>query len=141
MQKTKKTIDEQIKYLNESVKLKLCKSGIHGVGVQAIRDIEQGEKLYAQETDRFWYTVPYKRFSELQPEIEQIIIERWPTVYDGGMFMHPHEEVRLQSFMNHGNPSYDPKTDTITRKVGKGTEILENYMDYPNANKVYPFLM
>ena len=135
--KTKLSIDEQIKFLNETVKAKLAPSRLHGVGVVAIRDIEVGERLYAQSDSKQFFTVPYARFNELRTEVSDLIMQRWPMVYNGSMFLSPNDDSRLQSFINHGKPMYDPKTDTILTKVGRGTEITEFYWDMPNSKVLF----
>lgn len=137
MQNTKLSIDEQISFLNESVKLKLAPSLLHGVGVISIREIFAGERLYAQSDSKQFFTIPYKRFNELRPEVADLIMQRWPSVYNGSMFLSPHDDARLLSFLNHGKKMYDPLTDTVLCKVGKGQEITEFYLDMPNAEKIF----
>jgi hypothetical protein len=139
-QTVKLSIDEQIKFLNESVKLVLGPSLLHGVGVMAFRDIIQGEKLYCQSDTKNFYTIPYLRFKELDDKISELILGRWPSIVNGSYFLHPHDDARLLSFMNHGRAMYDPVTDTILQKVGRGTEILEDYRNMPNAKRVYSFI-
>jgi hypothetical protein len=132
------TKDEQIDELNAHVKARIAPSKIHGVGVFALCDLNTGEKLYASYLPRI-FTVPYSNFSKLFPHVRTSILERWPSVINGGTFISP--DVRLLTFMNHSeDASYDPETDTMLQNVKAGEEITENYKDMDNWEKVFPWL-
>jgi len=122
------TTDEQIRELNETVKCTLKPSKIHGIGVFAIRDIKEGEKLNCHSEYQEWLSIPYERFNEIREEVRNIILQRWPLVAEGSDFVHPNDDARLISFMNHSdNPNYNPHTDTAIRGIIKDEEITENY--------------
>lgn len=119
---------KQIQTLNNTVKCKLAPSKIHGVGVFAIRNIRKGEKLYCQETKRLWLSIPFKDFHNIREEIRELIIQRYPSVKEGSMFLSPNADALLQSFMNESdNPNY--KDDIALKDIKKREEITENYVD------------
>src|SRR3990167_6765713 len=133
------TNQDEINELNSIIKARIGVSKIHGVGVIATRDISKGEMVYADRMPKV-YQVPYGSMSKLFPEVREIILERWPSIINGGKFIAP--DARLLSFMNHSeDPNYDPITDTALRKIWKGEEITENYKQMKNWEKVYPWLL
>jgi len=114
--------------INETVLVTIKPSKIHGVGVFAIKDIKKGQRLYIK-----WNPMGFLQttLSKLNPEVREIIEQRWPPVKDGYPFIHPHEDANHLSFMNHSNgPNYDDKTDTVLRDIRAGEEILESYGKY-----------
>ena len=125
------TNQDLIRELNESVKCTLRPSPIHGIGVFALREIKQGEKLYCQEGLRGPIALPFKMFNQIKPEIREIILSRYPLVQRGSLFLSPNDDQRLISFMNHSkeNANYDGHTDTATRDIKRDEEVLENYND------------
>ena len=136
-------IEEQIKELNEEVKVKLAPSSIQGVGVFAICDIKQGERVYCNFSNRSkHYSIPYDMLIRLRPEVRELVLERWPNIINGGEFLSPNSDAILTSFMNHGgdNSNYDPITDLATKDIPKNTEVLEDYRKFPNSEKIYKFL-
>ena len=127
---------DQIAEINSQVKATVGVSKIHGVGVIAITSIPKGNRIYANELPRM-YKVPYGSINKLFPEIKKIILDRWPSIVNGGrIIIH---DVRLLSLMNHSpDPNYAPETDTALRDIGVGEEILENYTKMANWAKVWP---
>ena len=122
------TVDEQISKLNSEVKCRLAPSKIHGVGVFAIRNVKKGEKLYCQSEQREWMTVPFLRFGEIGSVVKDLILDRWPKVKDGGVFLSPNDDARLVSFMNHCEaPNYDSHKDEALFDILKGEEVVEDY--------------
>ena len=121
-------IEQQIAELNETVKCTLKPSLIDGIGVFAILDIKQGEKLYCKEGLRQPMSVPFKRFMEIRPEVREIILSRYPLVKKGSLFLSPNDDARLISFLNHdSNPNYDPFSDCAIRDIEKNEEVTEDY--------------
>ena len=127
--------EEQIAELNSIVKATLGVSKIHGVGVFAIRDILKGEKIYADKLPSL-YHIPYGSINKLFPEVKKIILDRWPCIINGSKFIYP--DARLVSFMNHGIANYDPKTDSALFDIYKNEEILLDYINMPNYEKIWP---
>ena len=133
------TNQDEINELNSIIKARIGVSKIHGVGVIATRDISKGEMVYADRMPKV-YQVPYGSMSKLFPEVRGIILERWPSIINGGKFIAP--DARLLSFMNHSeDPNYDPITDTALRKIWNKEEITENYKQMENWEKIYPWLL
>lgn len=132
-------IDQAIVMVNDVAKVKLGVSTIHGIGVFAMRDIKKGERIYADALPN-WIDIPYSKFNKLNPEIVEMILERYPTmVVRDTHFMIP--DTLMQLYLNHNdNPNYDNKTDKATRKVKKGEEITEDYTTIDGYKKVYKWL-
>mgnify|MGYP001562366073 CR=1 FL=1 len=128
---------EQLNELNAHTKIKIGVSKVHGVGIIAIRDIFEGEKVWAQKLPVV-YNIKYASFGQLFPEIKKLILERNGAVINGSIFIMP--DALMVDYMNHDseNPNYDPKTDTAIRKIYKGEELFENYLLMANAEKVWP---
>lgn len=138
--------ERQIYELNATVKCKLAPSKIHGIGVFAIRDIQKGERLYVRPDAsqspelRVWYKVPFGSFGKLFPEVRELILDRWPSVVNGGLFTSPNEQWPVL-WMNHSDdPNYESKTDSALRDIRKGEEITEDYRTMDNWEKVFPWL-
>lgn len=131
--------EQQIAEINQICKATLARSEIHGIGVFATRDIRAGEQIYADRMPAL-YHIPYGSFGKLFPEVRKIILDRWPNVYHGERFIYP--DARLLSFMNHGyeEANYNPVTDTATKDILAGSEILENYCIVKDAEKIYTWL-
>lgn len=115
---------QTIERLNNEVWATIGVSSISGVGVIAIRDIPKGQKIYATSDDCEWLCAP--NLDGLLPEIRHIIKQRWPYAPQG-FFLSPNDDARLVSFMNHGEPNYDPKTDCALKDIHRGEEIFEQY--------------
>ena len=139
--------EEQINYLNSTVKVKIGQSKIHGVGIIAIMDIKKGSKLYCfpefYKRGLRWFTVPYGSRNKFFPEVRDLILERWPSIINGSHFLSPNDMVWLITFMNHGegeDVNYDVATDTAIKDISCGEEVLENYKRMENWEKVFPFI-
>ena len=126
----------QIDELNAITKATAGVSRVHGVGVLAIRDLKKGEKLHLNKLPQI-YNLPYASLSKLFPEVRKIILDRWPNTVNGSLFVFP--DIRLSSLLNHSeDDNYEPKTDTAKRDIKKGEEVLINYKEMPNFEKVWP---
>lgn len=128
----------QAEHLNKIAKLRLAPSKIHGVGVFATRDIKKGEKLYS---DLFPtpFSLPFKDFDLLLPEVRDMILERFPTVPAGSRFVYP--DTILQAYMNHSDkPNYDAINDITLEEIKKGEEVTEDYRAIDNYQLVYPWV-
>lgn len=135
--KTKK-LKLAIRALNESVKIKLGASTIHGVGVFAIRDIKKGERLYADSMYQA-FDVPFTMFGQLRPEISEQLLSHFPQIVNGSHFLYP--VTRMVAFMNHADePNYDAKEDKTLRKIKKGEEITEDYRLIDGYEKIFTWL-
>lgn len=137
------TIQEQIIELNETVKCTLRPSKIAGIGVFALRDIKRGEKLgLIPRQTRRWYSLKFEDLDKLRPEIKQIILDRWPSIINGSLFQHPHDEIWLCSFVNHGEDrsNYLINEDSAFCNIPAGTEITEDYRLMYRYKEVYPWL-
>jgi len=139
VQKTNVPKDEQAAKLNTYVKARLAPSTIHGVGVVAIRDLDKGQKIFADMMPEV-FSLPYSSFGKLFPEVKQILLERYPRITKGSLFIYP--DTRLQAYMNHSDdPNYDAVKDELLRDVKAGEEITEDYRKIDGWETVFPFLV
>lgn len=130
--------DEQASWLNGMVKTHIAPSPLHGVGLFALRDIEAGEKLYADFAPQV-FTITYASFNKLLPDVREEILGKWPQVVNNSAFAYP--TTRLQGYINHSDdPNYDAANDVMLKAVKKGEEITENYKLVPNYHEAYPWL-
>ena len=135
--------DEEIAELNATIKTRIGVSPIHGVGVIAIQDIRKGEQCHCLPTknDARWYKIPWGSLGKLFPEVRQLIIDQWPSIYNGSMFISPNNTTLRILYMNHSDdPNWDKKTDTALRDIAKGEELTETYKDMDNWEKAFPWL-
>ena len=134
--------DEQIVKLNSTVKVKLGASKIHGIGIIALRDIKEGEKLHCiPSLTPMWHDLPYGSLSKLFPEIKELILERWPSIINGSHFLSPNDMAWLITYMNHSNdPNYNVDNDLALKDIKVGEEITEDYRRMTNYQKVYPWI-
>ena len=128
--------EQTIAKLNSEIKATVGVSKIHGVGVIALRTIWKGERVYANALPQV-VKIPPGSLGKLFPEVKKIILDRWPSVVNGGAVgIH---EVRLLSLMNHSSePNYDPMTDEALEDIPAGAELFENYRNMENWAKVWP---
>ena len=128
----------QVTELNNRVKVRIAPSKIHGVGVFAIRDIAEGQKLYADHLPVL-YSLSYSSFGKLFPEVKELLIGRWPQIVNGSKFLYP--DCRLQAYMNHSfEPNYDAALDLAMSDVKEGEEITEDYKKIQGWETAHPWL-
>jgi hypothetical protein len=129
-------LNEQVKLLNEIVKIKLAPSNIHGVGVFAMKDIKKGGKLYTDIVPH-QFDLPYKRFKELNEGISEILLGHFPLILNGSHFLFP--VTKMSAYLNHSNtPNYDAVNDIALQDIKAGEEITEDYRLIANYEKVFP---
>jgi len=122
--------------LNTILRAKLGVSSIHGVGVIALRDIKAGEQLHLEDFPKV-YDLRYEDFDKLLSEVRELILEHFARVVNNSRFAMP--DTRLLAYMNHSlKPNYDSKSDTAIYDISKGGEVLEDYTEMPNWEKVFP---
>lgn len=127
-----------IEEINTLIKIKLAPSKLHGIGVFALRDLEQYEKLFADMFPKA-FKIKEEDVFKLMPEIYDLLIDHWPGFIKNGQFMYPY--VHFISFINHSdNPNYDLQTDELLKDVKKDEEITADYRQFKNWEDVYPFL-
>src|SRR3990167_3725756 len=133
---------EQIVELNNEVRCTLAPSKIHGIGVFALRAIQQGERCYVRpEMIPRFYDIPFGSLSKLFPEVKALVLDRWASVVNGSLFCSPNDDAHLLMFCNHSfDPNYDVVSDTALKDIKKGDEILEDYCAMNNAEKAHPWL-
>ena len=130
--------EQQIDFLNTTVRMRLAPSTLHGVGVFAMKDIPKGTKLFADRAP-----TPYKisagSINKLFPDVRAHLIERWPQIVNGGGFVYP--DVHLQGYMNHSDtPNYDAHLDLTLKDIATGEEILEDYRQISGWEQAFSWL-
>lgn len=134
----KKTESEQVAMLNTFVRVRLAPSKVHGIGVFAIRDIPKDTRIYADNMPEI-FDLPHKQFSNLYPEVRELLLERWPQIINGSAFLYP--DARMLAYMNHADvPNYDNKTDRTLRDIAQGEELFEDYRAVQGYAHVFPWL-
>lgn len=143
-------MNKQDQYLElcGQVKCKIAPSAIDGVGVFAIRDIAEGERLYVRWTKDLpahRYTLSFSdlgKFDRSYPEVKELILAHYPCVVNGCQFLSPNYDAKMICFVNHSdNPNYDELMDTALRDIKKGEEITENYKNMPQWERAFPWLV
>ena len=133
--------ENAINELNARVKIRIAPSKIHSVGVFAMRDIKDGEKLYAQSVP-----LPYKispgNLGKLFPEVRELLLGEVPWISLGVAF--PYPTCIFQAYINYaplGECNYDCINDTAVRDISKGEEITENYKVIQGWEVAHPWLV
>lgn len=106
---------------------KLGVSKVQGIGVIALKNIKEGDKMWLGALDNEWYGPT--DCEGLNPDIKQYLIEHWAPIETGSDFVYPFDI--LTCYLNHSDkPNYDPLTDTALRNIKKGEEVFEDYGKY-----------
>lgn len=128
----------QIQELNKLCQVKLAPSDIHGVGIFAMRDINAGERIYANVMPML-FSVPHKKFGELRTEVAEHLIGQFPQIVNGSRFWYP--TTNIQAWMNHSDdPNYDAVKDVTLRNIKEGEEVTEDYKKIDGWEKVFDWL-
>lgn len=129
----------QMNTLLKWVNVRIAPSEIHGVGIFAVRNINEGEKLYLDVMGEV-FTLPYKKLQNNMPSyIHDMIVERWPMVRHGSPFVYP--DARYVAYCNHSdNPNYDSVNDVALRDIKEGEELTEDYRLIEGWEDIFPFL-
>lgn len=134
-----KKLKDQITLLNDIVKIKIAPSTIHGVGVFAMRNIKQGDKLYTDVIPN-QFDLPYSMFNKLRKDIVDILLGHFPLIIDGSHFLYP--VIKFSAYLNHSdNPNYDAVDDVALRDIKKGEEVTEDYRLIKNYEKIFSWLV
>ena len=129
---------EQVNQLNQRVCVRIAPSPIHGVGIFAIRDLPVGTKLFSDHVPAV-YDLPYALFDKLNPNVAQILLERFPQIVYGSKFVFPTD--RIQAYINHSyEANYDPALDLTIKEIKEGEEVTEDYRQIKGYSQVFPWL-
>jgi hypothetical protein len=129
---------EAIDMLNDVVRIKLAPSGVHGIGVFALRDLKAGDKLYSDIIPNA-LDVPFRKFKELRPEIRSLILSSWPRIISGKPFIYP--VTKMSAFLNHNNePNYDDVKDIVLKDIKECEEVFVDYRLIEGYKKIFKWL-
>ena len=144
---------EAIKVLNDTVSVKLAPSSVHGVGVFALRDFKEGEKLYLNVIPNM-YDVPYRKFNKLKPYIREILLGHFPykardeeqsedeKKKDGNAYVFWYPVNNMQAYLNHADqPNYDAFKDVALKDIKIGEEITEDYRQIKGYELIFDWLL
>ncbi len=136
---------EQILTLNTQIKCTLAPSPIHGVGVFSIKPIKKGDRCFVRRMPydtQMIFDLSWSALQEVDKEVRDIIVARWPNVVNGAQFFMPNDDARLLSFMNFSEQdNYDPRTDLALKDIDCQEELTEDYRIVENYSVAYPFLV
>lgn len=127
------TKEELLSELANNTWVMIKPSGIHGIGVFAVRDIPNGcNKMFSTEMGE-WTTVPKIEINEL-PQHAQDIVENY-CLYDEANYFLPAQgfkAIDLSLFLNHADiPNIISVNDgayfETIRDIKKGEELLIDY--------------
>ncbi len=95
---------ELIQHLQNNTYVRLKPSGIHGVGVFAIREIPKGCDSFFSTVQDEWIYLSYTEVGQL-PIAIQNLIETYCLFDDNGYFVPSHgfEKMDLSLFLNHSD--------------------------------------
>jgi len=122
-------MNQQAKYLNNTVWCRMGVSPIHGVGVFAVRDIPKGTcfteyKMFNKRA----FNLKEEDFKEIIKEIRDLIFDQMLWVKGTKLyeFHSPNLSVNIQSFLNHSNTPNTDGNNTLV-DIKKGEELTEDY--------------
>jgi SET domain-containing protein len=127
------TKDELLNELANNTWVMIKPSGIHGIGVFAVRDIPNGcNQMFSKEMGE-WTTVPKIEINEL-PQHAQDIVENY-CLYDEANYFLPAQgfkAIDLSLFLNHADiPNIISVNDgacfEAIRDIRRGEELLIDY--------------
>ena len=127
------TKEELLSELANNTWVMIKPSGIHGIGVFAVRDIPNGcNQMFSTEMGE-WTTVPKIEINEL-PQHAQDIVENY-CLYDEANYFLPAQgfkAIDLSLFLNHADiPNIISVNDgayfETIRDIKKGEELLIDY--------------
>lgn len=134
---------ETVDMLNMTTRTYLGQSKIHGVGLLALQDVKQGEKLYSDIVlnmldlpSKYFHDIDWTEKHRLRPEVRDLILDRYPLILQGSPFFYP--DTRLDGYINHSdNPNYDAVKDIVLRDIKKDEEITQDYRLIENWQEIY----
>lgn len=130
-------------YIKDHVNVKIAPSKIHGVGVFAIRDIDENEILFTNwENESGIYTISENELNSLEPQVIDHLLDMF--VYKKtGEFTNFEVELNkdcywiyktplhwVNSCSYNDEPNFDRKTLKTNREIKCGEELLIKYGKY-----------
>lgn len=124
---------ELLRELSQETYAALKPSGVHGIGVFAIRDIPKGCKDIFSKNVGEWIRLPIAEVEKL-PEHSRSIIETY-CVYDETDYFVPDYGFKVVDMVNYLNHSADPNLVSVNdgeyfeaiKDIPAGVELFINY--------------
>ena len=127
------TKDELLKELSEDTYVALKPSGVHGIGVFAIRDIPKGCRTIFSKGIGGWIKLSLREVENL-PEHSRWLVETY-CLYDHDHYFVPDHGFKVMDIVNYLNHSRSPNIISINDgeqfeaivDIPAGTELLLDY--------------
>jgi SET domain-containing protein len=120
------------------LRVRVQPSPIHGVGLFAIRPIEQGSVIGSSEgKESSWITLTQEEFSNLAPEVQDLVRDYYPHTDERGQYHVPEQGFKSLDPTCFINVSLEPNTISThicgswyllaKRDIAAGEEITGDY--------------
>lgn len=137
--------DGIVAQLDANIKCKVAPSSIHGVGLFAVCDIDEGEDILKDTNSRYLF-ISEKDIEDGLDSEKILEVNKLANFEDGGYWIHEDwNVVPLSCFLNH---SIDSNVTSVPggqnkynfrarRDIKKDEELLWNYYESGRANNIY----
>jgi len=137
------TSEELLDQLREDTYVILKPSGIHGIGVFAIRPIPRGCRTIFSKDNGNWIKLPIDEVEKL-PAHSRDLIETY-CLYDESHYFVPDYGFKLMDLVNYLNHSSSPNIRSVDdgslfesiRDIEAGEELFVNYGDIAEGLEDY----
>lgn len=137
------TKDELLRELRNETYVALQPSGIHGIGVFAIRPIPKGCRTIFSENKGEWITLPIADVETL-PEYAKNLVETY-CLFDEENYYVPSYGFKLMDLVNYLNHSNEPNIASVEdgnwfealRDIQPGEELFVDYGHLVNGMEDY----
>ena len=137
------TSEELLDQLREDTYVMLRPSGIHGIGVFAIRPIPRGCRTIFSKDNGSWIKLPIEEVEKL-PAYSRDLIETY-CLYDDRHYFVPDYGFKLMDLVNYLNHSSSPNIRSVDdgtffesiRDIEAGEELFVNYGDIAEGLEDY----
>lgn len=127
------TQEELLSELRDDIYVTLKPSGIHGIGVFAIRDIPKGCRTIFSTHKNDWIKLPISEVEKL-PEHSRNLVETY-CLFDEEHYYVPEYGFKIMDMVNYLNHSPHPNIQSVNDgeffealiDIPTGTELLVNY--------------
>ncbi|MEQ1676293.1 MAG: SET domain-containing protein [Chitinophagaceae bacterium] len=127
------TQEELLKELQEDIYVMLKPSGVHGIGVFAIRHIPKGCRTIFSTHKNDWIKLPIAEVEKL-PEHSRNLVETY-CLFDEENYYVPEYGFKIMDMVNYLNHSSHPNVQSVNdgeffealTDIPAGTELLVNY--------------
>lgn len=130
-----------LKHLKEDVYCRMKQSGVHGVGVFAIRNIPAGTKVFKGAKRSAFIEITQDEIHDLHPEVKAMLNDFF-AVYDNKMYVPEGglTNIDISFYLNHSehpNVRFDEAEEEFIalRDIAEGEELLADYSSFDEGWK------